>query len=339
MDVLPLYSRPRAVIFLDDDEQFLEAMAMIMPKEWCIYCCSRQNDYTEQLSAAQAHWGIDLEAHHQMMQAWWGGQSLPQLLLSYWRKHSRRFALPSISFVDYAMPGINGLDILRRTNSSIGSRVLLSGIADASIAIQAFNEELIQQYIVKQSNDLASDVISTANQFMNQPLDFYQGIWRSALSIEQISAIEKTDAQELRSMINKFGLIEYAFMPQPFGILGLSHAGAVQWIQLEFSRDTLAATEIALSAELDKDHVESIRRGVAVSNAEIVSSFSGSHCAEVASLVKLANSDLSYAHFELDTIGKAGLSHEQFLQKLPRRTSLETEYLHISDLLPTHIEA
>ncbi|AHE66069.1 response regulator containing a CheY-like receiver domain and an HTH DNA-binding domain [Legionella oakridgensis ATCC 33761 = DSM 21215] len=60
-----------------------------------------------------------------------------------------RFSEISVVVVDYAMPGMNGLEFCRRIENSNIKKILLSGQADEHLAIEAFNEGLIHRYIKK----------------------------------------------------------------------------------------------------------------------------------------------------------------------------------------------
>ena len=72
---------------------------------------------------------------------------------------SKRFSEISVVIVDYAMPGIDGLEFCRRIEDSNIKKILLTGQADEVMAIQAFNEGLIDRYI-KKSDPHAADLIT-----------------------------------------------------------------------------------------------------------------------------------------------------------------------------------
>ncbi len=70
-----------------------------------------------------------------------------------------RFAEISVVVVDYAMPGMNGLEFCRRIENSNIKKILLTGQADEKLAIEAFNEGLIHRYI-KKSDVNAAELIT-----------------------------------------------------------------------------------------------------------------------------------------------------------------------------------
>lgn len=69
-----------------------------------------------------------------------------------------RFAEISVVVVDYAMPGMNGLEFCRRIENEHIKKILLTGQADETQAIEAFNEGLIHRYIKKNDINAAEQI-------------------------------------------------------------------------------------------------------------------------------------------------------------------------------------
>jgi CheY-like chemotaxis protein len=83
-----------------------------------------------------------------------------------------RFEEISVVVVDYSMPGMSGLDVCKEIKDPNIRKILLTGHAEESIAIHAFNEGLIQGYIRKQDfhmDDLLNTAIERAQwRYFNQ---------------------------------------------------------------------------------------------------------------------------------------------------------------------------
>ncbi|KTD33312.1 Two component response regulator [Legionella nautarum] len=69
--------------------------------------------------------------------------------------NARRFSEISVVVVDYAMPGMDGLEFCRRIENTKIKKILLTGQADEKLAIEAFNEGLIHRYIQKSDPNVA----------------------------------------------------------------------------------------------------------------------------------------------------------------------------------------
>jgi len=63
----------------------------------------------------------------------------------------KRFESISTVVVDFAMPGMNGLELCEKITDPSIQKILLTGEADQYLAVQAFNKGLIHQYIKKQN--------------------------------------------------------------------------------------------------------------------------------------------------------------------------------------------
>lgn len=69
-----------------------------------------------------------------------------------------RFHEISVVVVDYDMPGLNGLELCEQLKGRPFKRILLSGVADERIAVQAFNKGLIHQFVRKDAPNFAEEI-------------------------------------------------------------------------------------------------------------------------------------------------------------------------------------
>lgn len=67
----------------------------------------------------------------------------------------------SVLLVDYAMPGMNGVEFFQLLKHLPMKKVMVTGEADYSIAVDAFNEGVIDRFIVKDDPDFFEKINST----------------------------------------------------------------------------------------------------------------------------------------------------------------------------------
>jgi len=79
-----------------------------------------------------------------------------------------RFSEVSVVVVDYAMPGMNGVEFCRQLESPNIKKILLTGQADESVAIQAFNDGLIHRYVKKSDPNVANLITDNIEQLQQQ---------------------------------------------------------------------------------------------------------------------------------------------------------------------------
>jgi CheY-like chemotaxis protein len=317
----PLYHRPSALVFLDDETPYLEMLAMVLPRDWCIRFHTRTRDYLAQINTQAKAWEDDVALHQDIINQWFKGKPLPSLILDYWRSQSHRYGLPSIAVVDYAMPAATGLQVLKASPAWPPYRVLLTGKADEHTAVAAFNDGLINRYVTKQTPELVQQLTSVLRQHYNAPMDFHEGIWRNVLRRSQQQALQDRAVQQaLLDWIKALDCVEYIVLPEPFGLLALDSRGLAHWFQFEMHKDLAAAVDLAQAAGHDSATLELISQGEMLSDAEWLQAL-GTHTAPTcARAVALGTGGhLMAAHFSQKDLGVIGLGHRAFLDGLPDR--------------------
>ncbi|MBS0357927.1 MAG: response regulator [Proteobacteria bacterium] len=104
----------------------------------------------------------------------------------------QRFSEVSVVVVDYAMPGMNGLDFCQRIQNSPVKKILLTGRADERTVLEAFNEGLIDRYIEKNIPNVATVIKHAIQKLQRQ---YFQGM--SDLIIRMVSVTSPTCLQDV----------------------------------------------------------------------------------------------------------------------------------------------
>ncbi len=98
-----------------------------------------------------------------------------------------RFMEISTVVVDYSMPAMNGVEFCQRIANPFVKKILLTGDADEKIAVNAFNQGLIDAYIKKQQIDFP--------EILEKLLEKFQKTYFSHFS-KQIEAVFSPEDQE-----------------------------------------------------------------------------------------------------------------------------------------------
>ncbi len=229
----PLYHRPGSVVFLDDDPEYLEILAMVLPQHWHARMYMRPARCVHALLPEPRLWQEDRPAHQRMVDRWREGQPLIPQILHYWAQTPDRYALTQVCVVDFSMPGMDGLQFLSEVQDWLGGRILLTGQPADRVAVAAFNRGLIDHYIPKQCADVSARLNEAIDAMSGRSLTQHHAIWRSTLRADQIDALSTPGIQEsLRSLARRHWS-EYVVIGQPFGILGLGADAGVSWLPLD----------------------------------------------------------------------------------------------------------
>ena len=257
----PLFRRPGSVVFLDDDPDYLDMLAMVMPKRWHIRLHMRPSHCIHSLHREPPLWEIDAWNQQQMVDQWRQGAPLIPQILGYWARSEARYALTRVVVVDFSMPEMDGLQVLGELTEWQGSRVMLTGQADEQVAVKAFNRGLIEQFVPKQLPEMGKRLISALETLLAQPHARHSQTWRATLKPEQYALLRAPAVQEALSDFAATRWVDHVTLGDPFGILGMDEEGNVSWLQLEM-RDGLAAlAEVAEIAGVPEEGLAEIRNG------------------------------------------------------------------------------
>jgi CheY-like chemotaxis protein len=265
----PLFHRPGTVVFLDDDPDYLEMLALVLPRQWYLRLFLRPTDCIAQLLQEPPFWEADAWNQQQLIAQWREGKPLIPQVLAYWSRYTERYALSRVCVVDYSMPGMDGLQVLAELSEWPGSRVLLTGQADEQVAVRAFNRGLIHQFIAKQTQDISRRLIEAVERLLFTAHPQHAQIWRSTLTQEQSALLRAPGVDAWLTKFSSTHWVEHVVIGAPFGVLGMDAAGKITWLQLETREGLPALAELAEVAGVAPEGLEHIRRGERLANVEL----------------------------------------------------------------------
>lgn len=146
MKSIPACFFPTKVLLIDDQVKFLKELKPTLDTSACTYD-TFSNPY-EALEHLKKFQGKESYLHK------WLGDGYQHIKEHdyRWRDQiysNERFEQVSTIIVDHTMPGINGIELCAKLQSHHLQKIMLTGEADESIAINAFNEGLIQGFVRK----------------------------------------------------------------------------------------------------------------------------------------------------------------------------------------------
>lgn len=122
----------------------------------------------------------------------------------------KRFSEISVVVVDYAMPGMDGIEFCRRIGNTNIKKILLTGQADEKLAIEAFNEGLIHRYIQKSDPNVAEIITKSIYDLQLQYFQVMSDMIVRMLSVTSPSCLhDKKFAEFFRQLRQEKGIVEY----------------------------------------------------------------------------------------------------------------------------------
>lgn len=150
----------------------------------------------------------------------------------------RRFNRLSVVIVDYSMPAIDGMEFCQRINDPHVGKVLLTGVADEKMAVEAFNAGIIDRFISK-SHPVASEQIS------EYALDMQNAYFRKqttqmqrTLSLAGPVFLDDGDvAHWVRRQMLRRNFCEHYMVSNPPGLLLLTPTGELSQLVILSERE------------------------------------------------------------------------------------------------------
>ncbi|MDB5860951.1 MAG: putative response regulator, atypical CheY [Ramlibacter sp.] len=272
----PLFHRPGTVVFLDDDPDYLEMLALVLPRQWHLRLFLRPPEAVAHLLREPPFWEADAWNQQQLIENWRDGKPLIPQILGYWSKYTERYALSRVCVVDYSMPGMDGLQTLAELGDWPGARVLLTGQADEQVAVRAFNRGLIDQFIPKQTPDISRRLIEAVERLLFTSHARHAQTWRVTLKPEQNALLRAPGVANWLSDYCARHWVEHVAIGEPFGVLGMDAAGKIGWLQLETREGLPALAELAELAGVPPEAVAEIRSGARLADVELRQALSSS---------------------------------------------------------------
>lgn len=169
--MIPVCYFPSQVILVDDDPDFLSNLTLLLDESQSTYVtfqsAKKALDYIE---SEVAPLNLD-SAFLEEKESYELGKDSFYLNYSAIKNtalNPSRFAGLSVVIADYNMPNMNGLDFLKSIKTKHVKKILLTGEADESTAINAFNDGIINRFIKKQDPELSQTVIKSINSLQRR---------------------------------------------------------------------------------------------------------------------------------------------------------------------------
>lgn len=212
---------PTMVTFIDDDEIFLQSIsASRRIRKLPVQC------FVDPYQAIQ-HLNIDtyLSTFLERIIRYVEEQEYGEESLGFYFNEiikevfeAQRYQQTSVVVVDYEMPAMKGLEVCRKIKNPYIKKILLTGAADESIAIQAFNQGLIHQYIRKHDphyDQKLYQIIAQAQQ------DYFSSIFKFMVKAFEYrpnltALLDPVFIKYFQSLVQQYHICEY-YLVEPIG--------------------------------------------------------------------------------------------------------------------------
>ena len=173
-----------------------------------------------------------------------------------------RFSEISVVVVDYAMPGMDGLEFCRRIENSNIKKILLTGQADEKLAIAAIDEGLIHRYIKKSDINAAALITKSIYDLQLQYFQAMSDMVVRMLSVTSPNCLhDKKFTNFFRQLREENGIIEYYLVDNSGSFFMLDDDANVSFLIVKNAADIRAHYDWALDNGASEEILEQIASG------------------------------------------------------------------------------
>lgn len=227
---LPFF-HPTTVLYVDDDRHLLSILPLrvgVSPYR----CFHDPHDVLDCLERGDVLTSLDLECWNRYTGEIGDPDCEGVLGLDKWTLYMRlfeprRFDLASVVVVDYAMPEMSGLTLCRRLAAWPCKRLLLTGRADLGLAVQAFNDGLIDMFLSKEEPDLPAQVARAVRRLQYRYFLDTSRMMREFLARDDCALwADEVFSHLFARHCTDRGIVEYYAINDPVGFLLIDAEGS-----------------------------------------------------------------------------------------------------------------
>jgi len=175
--------------------------------------------------------------------------------------NSERFAHISTVLVDYSMPEMDGIEFCRQIKDKMIEKVMITAIADYKLAVQAFNEKIIDGFILKNAPHLFEDINSSIVVAQNTHFKNIYGIdgILGCLFRNQLPCDNENYCKFLETLSAQINFIEYYTLDKVGSIIFLDEAAEQTYLMVKSNNDLNDLYAIAKDNGASKDILIALR--------------------------------------------------------------------------------
>ncbi len=263
---LPAVYHPTTALFLDDNINFLNSIPFAIDDDLPYIT---ESDPCKALLTIESYGShvpfhiTDMEKYDEGYDATQNSNSIHINIQNLYEKiyNPKRFDQISVVVVDYSMPKMNAIDFCRKISDPYIKKIMLTGAADSEIAVQAFNEGIIDKFFVKGKDDISNINLIIRDLQKKNFLD--RSLVIQDLFLDNSTSILKESdfIHVMESLMEQYDIIEFYLVESSGSYLFLDRDGAVKWFFVRSQEEMKMFCELAISVGLTYDTVKEIEQG------------------------------------------------------------------------------
>lgn len=260
-DIFPFFY-PTTVMFVDDDPHYLTSLGLGMRREGAYRLFISPDDALDFLDGrggAEVTDGCvsvfgdnpDPVADHVIR---FDLRAIARTLFN-----PNRFDEVSVVVVNYDMPGMNGVEFCRRLAGRSVKKLMLTGSADERVAVEAFNEGVIDGYLSKGAQGGVEPVLARIAELQRRYFADLSRFVGQALAYDHMEFVRSTAFRELfERLCDERGVVEYYVSNEPAGLVLVDGEGRISLLAVRSDAQMEEVRALAVEMRVEKAVVVAI---------------------------------------------------------------------------------
>ncbi len=228
------YYHPSTVVFVDDQQAFLTAVKNRLPQQLLTLFFNNPEKALSKIT--DASWSQyqntppiyniedDMEAEHTNNNDTLFNLKLGEICKTIYNPN--RFSEISVVIVDRMMPDLDGINFCRRLIDHPVKKIMLTASKDQKVATDAFNEGIIDFFILKDSPNLIFELTAAIKKMQ---WNYFSSLTKRTLgtALEIVVPVIKNDfmVNFLQSKMQELNAVEFYLLDKWGSVLFIKHDG------------------------------------------------------------------------------------------------------------------
>ncbi len=246
---LPIYQHPTLVTLIDDSQTFLESLSFQLPHQLArraFHDAEAALAWVRDAHRSSTPFSITVGYDEQVLsfERRVVAFDVDQVYRQVMNRH--RFLLPAVLVIDYGMPQMNGVTFCESVNALPCKKILFTGEADERVAIDAFNNGLIDRFIKKSDHGALDRLEYEVRTLEHAYFSAQSHTMRDLLARHSFTFLSDPAMAVLVDQLRRqYGFVEYYLFPNPSGILFFDINGKPTLMVVETEAGLLSQMEVA----------------------------------------------------------------------------------------------
>ncbi|WP_445233133.1 response regulator [Duganella rhizosphaerae] len=251
---LSVYQHPTTTVFIDDNQRFLDSLSFQLDPRIAHKTFQNAGEAISWIREANRNFagrGLSIEVSYDEQVLSMERRVVSVDLEQIYRRvmNPKRFLTPSVLVVDYAMPQMNGVAVCEALGNLPCKKIMFTGQADDKVAIDAFNQGLIDHFLTKNDHAVLDHLAVGIKTLGNAFFVDQSSTLKDLLGRQSHSFLFDPVMTDLIGRLRKqYDFVEYYLFLNPTGLLFFDFHGTPTLMVIETEAGMLAHFEAARDA-------------------------------------------------------------------------------------------